>query len=288
MTQQRISLLLTGAHGAIGSTFRARWSAQYAGPTVAVVQPGIGEQLLPGDVAVDLAIPGALADLVVSLRPQVIVHLAAITGSACEADRELAEAVNVRAVKTLAQAAANVGTSRIVFASTAGVYGDQRQRRVKETEDPEPPSFYGQTKLEAEYALASALESSETTQAIALRIFNVFGPAFPSSLVSRLAESTPNHPVTVNGLDRFVRDYVHVEDVAAALYLSTTTELSGTMTTVNIGRGIPISNRELISALERVQPVHVIVGDERSSYSCADTTLAHETLGFSATRGLTD
>jgi UDP-glucose 4-epimerase len=278
------SLLVTGASGNIGRAVRAQLDARPETRVTYLVSPSrphpdAGESSL----AIDLTDGPAVHRAVEHARPDAIIHLASLTGAACESDPLRAEQVNVGAVRTLAAAAEAFGVRRLVLASTAGVYGDKYRAPATEDAPLDLTSVYARTKREAESELERLSGGSAAVETVVARIFNVFGPLMASSLVTRLAASTPDAPVVLAGLDGFVRDYVHVDDVSRALVLASEVALADLHTVVNIGSGVATSNRMLVDAMSTSRELHYTVGPEINSYSCADVRLAKSLLGFEAT-----
>lgn len=223
-----------------------------------------------------------------SVKPDAIIHLAGVSGPACDEDPELSLAVNVTATKVLCDAAAAVGTSRVVFASTAAVYGDQRPYTVSEVDAVDLRSNYARMKFQAEEALRKTANSAAFSS-IALRIFNLYGPNFTNSLVHRLLASTPTNPTRLQGFDTFVRDYVHADDVAQAILLALELpQNGGGHMTFNIGSGAPTTNRQLVRLLGARGLVHYELGEAVDSFSCADINLARDILGYAPARTLLD
>lgn len=206
-------------------------------------------------------------------RTDVLLHLAAALPSAMVArdDHAMAEA--------LVQAAGRTSVSRIVFASSASVYGDRVDTPLTETRDVDPRSPYALAKLAAEEAFANA-----SVETLILRMFNVFGPGLEHSLVAKLCEATAEHPFEPVAIDSFVRDYVHLDDVTRAFTAALEAELPDRHTVVNVGTGQRLSTRELIAALERFRPIHVAPRPGESSWSWADTSRMQSVLGLETDR----
>lgn len=227
-----------------------------------------------------------LRNTIRSVKPDAIIHLAGVSGAACDQDPDRSHQVNVTAMQVLCDAAAIAGTSRIVFSSTAAIYGDQRPHAVSEGDAIHLTSSYARSKSQAEKILREAADTNAFSS-VALRIFNVYGENFASSLVQRLQASTPRNPVLLQGLDTFVRDYVHVDDVAEAILLALGLPSKGHMT-VNIGSGVPTTNRQLVRLLSAKGPIHYQVGETAQSYSCADIRLATDILDYTPTKSFQD
>lgn len=277
-------IMVTGATGRLGS--RTTRALLRRGHNVLALESPRSATGLVGAIAVDLADADALTSAARQFRPEGIVHLGAIVGAACERNADLTQAVNVDATRALAEAAAASGTSRFVLSSTAAVYGDAYTRPVLEGDELRGHGAYASSKRQAEDVLINALDSESAMSGIALRIFNIFGPTFSNSLVARLARSTAESPVELTGIDAFVRDYVHVDDVVDAILLSLGISEPGAHI-VNIGSGVPTSTGQLLADLSPDHsPYYTVVGDTHS-YSCADISLARDLLGYAPTRGVT-
>jgi UDP-glucose 4-epimerase len=219
--------------------------------------------------------------------------------------------VNVAGTASLLRAMEAAGVRRIVFSSSCTVYGDPERVPIAETARRRAASPYGRTKLIIEDMLADLAASDARWRALALRYFNPAG-AHPSGRLGEDPEGIPNNlmpyvmqvaigrrpHVRVFGDDyptpdgTGVRDYLHVVDLAlghlAALEAGATL---GGFAAVNLGTGRGASVLEVIAAASRAVgrdlPYEVVgrrPGDVAASW--ADPSLAHELLGWKATRGL--
>jgi nucleoside-diphosphate-sugar epimerase len=261
-------VLVTGASGRIGRVLVER--ARRAG--IDVVIPRVG------GARVALEDGAKVREAVVMAQPEAIVHLAAVTGAACERDVDRAVSVNEVATRHLVAAAEDAGVETFVLASTAAVYGEQGPVALAEEAELLGTSVYARTKIAAERILrASALPG-----AVSLRIFNVWGPGFDASLVARLERSREDAPVVLRGWEHFVRDYVHVDDVVDAFLLAIRTppRPSGP---VNVGTGVPMSNADLVACLRGSRPDYRVEPAE-PSHSVASIARAAELWGFAPSR----
>ena len=274
-----MKILVTGGSGQLGLALRAV-STQH--DMVFTVSPWSGA-VAPGDQMLDITDENAVDRLVSSARPDVIVHLAALVGGACDVDDAATRRVNVDSVEWICRASERHGVGRVVLASTAAVYGTDYSEPIDESAEAAGKSRYAQSKLSAEHILEVA-----ATSTVALRIFNVFGASIAGSLVTRLTRSGEAGTVSLFGFDNFVRDYVHVADVADAIVLAASARIDQRHLVANIGSGIATSNRDLVNALERHWALDYSVTDGPANYSCADVSLAHRVLGFSAVRTFDD
>lgn len=216
----------------------------------------------------------AVGELLGTVKPAVVVYLA-------RPDLGDADALDaaVLGVRRFALACAGEGVERVIFASSAAVYGTSSPLPRRENERLEPGGSYALLKLRSELALADvAAETGMSTTS--LRIFNAFGPGLAGSLVNRLALGVQPVPVVHLGPD-FVRDYVHSSDVARAVVAAVVAPAESA-SVVNIGSGHGTSNDELLDA---IQPASFVPSAQPidPSYSIADISLARAVLGYEAT-----
>jgi UDP-glucose 4-epimerase len=187
--------------------------------------------------------------------PGSIVHLAALV-SVQEARRSPNEnfRLNLEATQRVIAAATSAKATRIVFASSAAVYGDNPRMPLVETERSTPLGLYGGAKAASELLLATAA-ADLGFEAVSLRFFNVFGPrqradspysGVISIFVDRISRGLP---VTIFGDGLQTRDFIGVQDVAAAVGLAATLKdgLSGVF---NVCTGRRTSLLDVISAAE--------------------------------------
>lgn len=139
---------------------------------------------------------------------------------------------------------------RVVFSSSAAVYGDQEKFPVEESFLPNPMSPYGLHKQIGEQycALFSMAYGLET---VSLRYFNVYGPYFDPEgayalVVGKFVDQRKNNqPMTICGDGEYYRDYVHVMDIARANLMAMSGDSVGKGEVINIGSGESCSVNEL-------------------------------------------
>ena len=187
---------------------------------------------------------------------------------------------NTSSTRSLLECCVAAGVAHVVFSSTAAVYGMPVGGVAAEDTPTAPINPYGTSKLVSEWMLRD-VSAVTPLRHVALRYFNVAG-ADPGG---RIGQSTPNATlltkvavehvvgkrshVSVYGTDyptpdgTGVRDYIHVEDLAAA-HLAALGYLraGGASTTLNCGYGHGYSVRELLAAVERVAGRPLVVRDE--------------------------
>ncbi|MFJ5966767.1 UDP-glucose 4-epimerase GalE [Streptomyces sp. NPDC093060] len=237
-----------------------------------------------------------------------VVHLAArkqVAESVAQPTRYYRE--NVGGLATLLDAMAEAGVGRLLFSSSAAVYGNPDVDLITEDTPCAPVNPYGETKLTGEW-LVRAAGAAHGISTVCLRYFNVAGAAAPElsdtgvfNIVPMVFDRlTRDEAPRIFGADyptpdgTCVRDYIHVADLAEA-HLAAARRLSdGDLTgdlTLNIGRGEGVSVRELITVIGEV------TGDRRAPLvegrrpgdaprAVASAERAAETLGWRARRGV--
>ncbi|WP_306190184.1 UDP-glucose 4-epimerase GalE [Streptomyces sp. MK5] len=215
---------------------------------------------------------------------------------------------NVTGLQTLLEAMSATGVDRLVFSSSAAVYGMPDVALVTEDTPCLPLSPYGETKLIGEWLIAAAARA-HGLKAAALRYFNVAGAATPELSDSGVFNLVPmvferleaGRPPRVFGDDyatpdgTCVRDYIHVQDIASA-HLAAARRLTeapeGTSLVLNIGRGEGSSVREMVDRILKVTGNEDVTpevtarrpGDPARVVASADRIRAE--LGWTARHGL--
>src|SRR6266480_456286 len=234
-------------------------------------------------------------------RFDAIVHLAAQPSVATSWEQPMqAHESNLSLTLHAITLARELRIKRVIFASSAAVYGKAAEVPTKESSQTSPSSPYGLQKLTSErygQLFAGALGLSF----VGLRFFNVFGPRqSPSSpysgVISKfLTAMQSGLSVNITGNGQQTRDFIYVKDVAAALQ-SAVTKIPNEIpwSVLNIGTGVPTSILELRREMIRFFPdadkvpifLPTVSGDIRHSTACI--TAAAEVLGFSPRYSLED
>jgi UDP-glucose-4-epimerase GalE len=218
--------------------------------------------------------------------------------------------VNVGGLAALLDAMGAAAATRLVFSSTAAVYGDAAVQPIPEGAPLAPVNPYGQTKLAAEWMI-EAHARAHGLKAVRLRYFNACGGAEdatigedhrPESHLIPLAVDAAlglRGPLSVFGVDydtpdgSAVRDYVHVVDLAEAHVAAARRLIDGGDGGVfNIGVGRGASVLEVLRAVETALGVpapHVLAGRRAGDPPrlVADAAAAARELGWRARRDLT-
>jgi UDP-glucose 4-epimerase len=230
-----------------------------------------------------------------------VVHLAALPSVATSWEQPMqAHELNLSLTLHAITLASQLRIRRIVFASSAAVYGKATEVPTLELSQTSPSSPYGLQKLTSErygQLFAGALGLSF----VGLRFFNVFGPRqSPSSPYSGvisnfLAAMQSGQSVNITGDGEQTRDFIYVKDVATALQAAVTkTPNKVPWFVLNIGTGVPTSilklRREMIRFFPDADKMPIFLptapGDIQCSTACI--TAATELLGFLPSYSLQD
>ena len=246
----------------------------------------------------DITNLSALSAACVEFSPAVVIHLAALV-SVPHASRHPEEnfRLNVASTHNVCIAASAARVRRVIFASSAAVYGNNDRIPLKETEILAPLSLYGGAKAASECLLrAAGLELG--FESVALRFFNVFGirqrpDSSYSGVISIFADRIQrNLPLIIHGDGRQSRDFIPVCDVAIAVV--TVAEASRPLTSMfNVCTGHQTTILDLVGAFEKVvgRQVDRVLADDRNCdirFSCGAPSALAATVGFSPTTSLHD
>ena len=178
---------------------------------------------------------------------------------------------NLGGTLALLEAMRVAGTPRIVFSSTAAVYGEPKRIPITESDPVLPVNPYGETKLAVDTALAEHARM-HGVGAVSLRYFNVAGAAADAAgtwhgerhdpethlIPTVLATARDGGTLRLFGDDyptpdgTCIRDYVHVSDLARAHLLALDAAEPGSHAVYNLGSGTGYSNREVLDACREV------------------------------------
>ena len=273
---------------------------------------GLGEpEVVRGDIR-----DAALLDTLFSREPvDAVIHLAGLKAVGESVAKPLAYYdVNVAGAVVLLDAMRRHGVERLVFSSSATVYGDPAQSPIDEDASLRATSPYGRTKLFIEEILSDLTVAWPGFAALSLRYFNPVG-AHRSGLIGEHPRGVPNNlfpyiaqtaaglreRLNVYGADyptpdgTGVRDYIHVLDLArghvAALDFLQAGEGRGRNLALNLGCGRGYSVLEALAAFERAVgreiPREIVARRPGDVAECvADPRRAEAILGWRATHDL--
>ncbi|MGC4072509.1 MAG: SDR family NAD(P)-dependent oxidoreductase [Nibricoccus sp.] len=249
-------------------------------------------------VEADLTQPARLDSLVAEFRPDAIIHLAALVSvQESVQNPELNFKLNVELTQTVAEAARKHGVKRVVFASSAAVYGDVRELPIRENAEKRPISPYGAAKLASEAVLLGHAEAFGFT-ARCQRYFNVFGPRQDphspySGVISIFCDRLrAGKSPTIFGDGEQTRDFISVYDVARANVLAATSpQIASGVANICTGKGTSLNRlasvlRSLIPNAPGVAYAAPKASDIRHSLGAAEA--AQKEFGFTAQVALED
>ncbi|MFC1438005.1 NAD-dependent epimerase/dehydratase family protein [Streptacidiphilus sp. N1-10] len=296
------TVLVTGAGGLVGSRITARLRELGARAVSvckldayphAVYRRQFGIDTADPDFVVgDISNPGVMEQAIAGC--DFVVHAAALADVAACTRRPI-DAIGANIVGTervLEAAAATSSVQRLVFVSSAGVYGNGSGGRAvpglfEEGSDMRPVSVYGNTKMWGEHQTAAVLGAADTSYTV-VRYFSVYGEPqvvkqdSHSWVVAWFAmRAALGLPLHLNGGGHQVRDFVHVDDIATGT-LQALAAPGAHNQTVNIGTGTGTSIRQIAELVRIRYPnaplveTPMPVGDPDGGY--ADTRHMEEVL----------
>jgi len=249
----------------------------------------------------DITHPEEFEQALIEEKPDVVMHFAASIqmGESMRDPRKYYEN-NVRGSHNVIEAMLRSGINKLVFASTAGVYGNPIHIPIPENDPKEPENPYGDTKLGIE-RLLKWYDKAYGFRSISIRFFNAAGASnkfgedhqneshiIPNIIQAQLEDREfvlfGNDYPTPDGT--CVRDYIHVLDLAEAFRLAAEKLMAGGETTsYNAGTGHGYSNLEIIKMVESVSgnPVKVKFEPRRpgdANILVADSSRLQKELGW--------
>ena len=187
----------------------------------------------------------------------IVFHLAAVTKVA-ESVRNPQKYtdINVTGTQNVINGAIQAQVKRVVFASSAAVYGTPETVPISEDATTQPLSPYGSSKLKGEQLCQKA--AAQGIIAPQLRLFNIFGPrqtaeneaGVVSIFIQRAQQGVP---LIIFGDGHQTRDFIYIDDVVNAFLRAATLETIPS-NPINVGTGIPVSIRELAEAIQQIIP----------------------------------
>src|SRR5476649_1018236 len=170
-----------------------------------------------------------------------VFHLAALWLHECVHEPRSALEVNVVGTYNVVEAAQRAGVKRVVYSSSASVYGDAVTTPMTEDHPFNNRTMYGATKIAGEQFFRALFEQHRLNY-VALRYMNIYGPrmddkgAYVSVVVKVLDRIAGGQPPVIFGDGSQTYDFIHVGDVAKANVLAMKSDVSDVA--VNIGTGV--------------------------------------------------
>jgi UDP-glucose 4-epimerase len=223
-------------------------------------------------------------------------HLAALWLHECVDHPRDAVTVNAVGTFNVAEAAERANVGKIVFSSSASVYGDALSTPMTEEHPFNNRTLYGATKLAGEQFFR-AFHEQHGLDYVGLRYMNVYGPrmdekgAYVSVIVKVLQRIEAGEPPLVFGDGTQAYDFVHVADVARANVLALKSDATDVF--LNIGTGVATGISELVERLlaltgSKLLPEYVPQQEMFVRNRVGSTEAAEQAIGFRAVIGLED
>ncbi len=252
-----------------------------------------GVELIDQDVRYGGAVHKAMAGC------ESVIHFAAVSINKSQADPYESIDINMVGNHNVFAAAADHGVRRLVFASSASVYGDPKKLPMHEDDRLDPLTPYCISKRAGE-DLLGFYQRRNGLSWIALRFFNVYGPgqkttAYYTSVINHFVNRLRNgQPPVIDGKGEQSMDFIHVHDIARSAVAALECERANLP--INIGTGIDTSIADLAEILIKAVGVDVRPQfnprDVLVSRRAADISRAAEVLGWepkiSVEEGMTD
>jgi UDP-glucose 4-epimerase len=217
-----------------------------------------------------------------------VFHLAALWLLHCYEYPRSAFDVNIRGTFNVIEAAVKMGVKRVVYSSSASVYGDALALPMTEDHPYNNNTFYGATKIAGEHMFRS-LGHRYGLPWVGLRYMNVYGPrqdyrgAYIAVMMHILDRIDRGETPVVFGDGSQQYDFIYVEDVARANVCAMTSDATGK--NYNVGRGIGTSVKELAELLLRLTGSRLTIeykpaGQTFVTNRIGSTEAARRDLGF--------
>ncbi len=220
-----------------------------------------------------------------------VFHLAALWLFECVHQPRQALEINVVGTYNVVEAAQRAGVKRVVYSSSASVYGDAVFTPMTEEHPFNNRTMYGATKIAGEQFFRAFNEQHKLDYA-GLRYMNVYGPrmdykgTYVSVIMKVLDRIDQGQPPLIFGDGSQAYDFVHVADVARANVLAMKAQVSDAF--FNVGMGVKTTINELVTMLleltdSRLKPEYRPQEQMFVTHRVGSTEKAEKLLGFRAT-----
>ena len=212
-----------------------------------------------------------------------VFHLAAMVSvlESVQKPKECAE-INAGGTAIVLQEAALARVKKLIFSSSAAIYGDNPTMPKIESMPAEPKSPYAASKYEGERHCCAFTDQGQLAT-VSLRYFNVFGPfqdprsEYAAAVPAFIEKAIRNEPITIFGNGRHTRDFIYVKDVVAAnVFFALKSQATGAFN-VACGRQITITDlaltiRDLAKSSSTIEYSAARPGDVKHSVAGLDKT----------------
>lgn len=287
-----LSVLITGVTGFIGGTLARRFTQQGFAVTGLVRREVQG---IPFPVRITGYAVEELSAIISELKPATIIHAAgsaSVSLSLSQPSHDFNDSVAL--FQRLMEATRISGERpRVVFLSSAAVYGNPAVLPVSESEPLAPISPYGYHKVMGE-TIAREYSACFNIPTLIVRLFSLFGPAQKRLLVWEIFEQfRDKNEIVLKGTGTETRDYIHIDDLADTL-VDLLPRIVKDHLTINIASGRAVTVKEIVECSRRIleseKPV-VFQGISRKGdplYWQADVTILEQMIGRTVTAGFNE
>jgi UDP-glucose 4-epimerase len=219
---------------------------------------------------------------------EAVFHLAASVGNVRSIEHPIDDSqINMLGTLNVLESARQLGVRKVVFSSSAGIFGELKTVPIREDHPAEPDTPYGASKLGAE-KMCLAYAKLYPVECVCLRYFNVYGvnqryDAYGNVIPIFAHRALRGQPLVIYGDGEQTRDFINVRDVAMANYRAALAR--GVSGAFNIASGTRVTINELASMLTAAGGLKVATehapprkGDVR--HSLADVSAARSAFGF--------
>ncbi len=250
-------IVVTGGAGFIGSHIAWELSKENDVVVIDNLYTGNKENAPPGAkfIRADIRDYKAIAEVVSAA--DYVFHEAAIVSVVESIEKPLfTDEVNVIGTLNILKALME-GHGKLIFASSAAVYGDNSNLPLKESEKPKPLSPYGVTKVSSEHYLR-VFHELYGVPTVSLRYFNVFGPRqganqYAGVISIFINRALKGEPLVIFGDGKQTRDFIYVKDVVKANLLAAESRKAN-------GRVFNVARGERTTILELAMKIIEITG----------------------------
>lgn len=192
---------------------------------------------------------------------------------------------NICSTTTVLEAARLAGVEKVVFSSTAAIYG-LTDKICVESDKPDPLNSYSVSKLSGE-TLMKMYNDLYNVKTVTLRYFNVYGPRQPKTgqyapvigIFSR--QKNDGNALTVVGDGRQTRDFIHVSDIASANLTVAEKDVDNYGEVYNVGTGMATSVKEIAEMISD-EITHIPPRPAEARQSLADVSKIKDAYGWKA------
>lgn len=223
-----------------------------------------------------------------------VIHLAAKSDvSESVIHPEITNDVNVRGTQNVLQCCVENKIKKIIFASSAAIYGDCKENPISEKSIADPLSPYGKSKLDAEKIIADVCVQNKINYVI-LRMFNVYGKGqnenYAGVITKFLKEIEEKNQMTIYGDGKQTRDFISILDIVDAFDCAIKSQQNG-MYNIGSGKATSINDLARKIKLNSDKDIKIQYREKQQGSivnSIADVELARKELNFFAKRDLND